>query len=59
VTRIGAFLRENWLTLLVVAVLVVAYLLLHTPATQIASADAFVASLAQGQPSVVEFYSNT
>jgi hypothetical protein len=58
VTRVAAFLRKDWPTPLVVAALVVTYLALRTPATQIASADLFVAELAGGQPSIVEFYSN-
>lgn len=58
-SRLVAFVRSEWLTLLVIGALALAYALLRTPATQIESASAFVESLAQGQPSLLEFYSNS
>jgi hypothetical protein len=51
--------RENWVTWLLVLGLGVGYLSLHTSPTKIASVKEFVASLRRGQPTVVEFYSNT
>jgi hypothetical protein len=53
------FLRDNWLTLLVVAGLALGYALLRTPQGTEASADALLASLSAGDTSIVEFYSNT
>ena len=58
-SRVKALLRENGLALLVIAALVVGYVMLRTPSTDIASAEAFVARLAQGSPSVIEFFSNS
>jgi hypothetical protein len=51
-------LRENWLTLLVVAGLAVGYMVLKSSPADAASLEAFMASPRQGQPVVVEFYSN-
>jgi hypothetical protein len=59
VIRLLAWVRREWLTLLVIGALAVAYLVLRTPATQIGRADQLVAGLRQGRPSVIEFYSNT
>jgi hypothetical protein len=59
VTRWSRLWRENWLTVLVIAGLAVGYLLLRTSPSQLASADEFVTGLQQGQPTIVEFYSNT
>ncbi len=52
------FVRENWLTLLVLTVLGVAYLFLRTPGTPLDSVAAFDANLRSGQPTLIEFYSN-
>lgn len=57
-TGIARFARENWLTLLVLVGLLVAYLALRSSPSDIASAEAFMSDLQQGQPTVVEFYSN-
>jgi hypothetical protein len=54
----SAFLRENWLIIVIIAVLAVGYMLLRTPSGEVSSADV-AASIAQGQPAVIEFYSNT
>ena len=51
--------HENWLTILIVATLFVAYLALHSNESEIASVEVFLDSLQQGQPTVIEFYSNT
>jgi hypothetical protein len=56
--RLVRFWREEWLTILIVAALAGGYLALRTNPTAIVSTEALVESLAQGQPTVVEFYSN-
>ncbi len=53
------FVRDNWLTLLIVAGLVTAWLLLRTSGSELASTQAFDQQISAGQPVVVEFYSNT
>jgi len=57
-TRLAAFWRDNRLTILVILVLAIAYLFLRTTPTEIASVEAFIATLSQQQPTVVHFYSN-
>jgi hypothetical protein len=52
-------LRGNWLFLLVVGGIVVAFLALRTPASAVGSAAEMEAMLQGGQPTLVEFYSNT
>ena len=53
------FLRENWLLVLVLAVMVGGYLFLRTPGDRLASAAEFDALVASGTPTLVEFYANT
>lgn len=50
--------RGNWLTVIVIALLVVGYLSLRARPTDVGSAEAFVASLSAGQPTVITFYNN-
>ena len=50
--------HENWKTIAVAVVLVAAYFALRSSPSEISSAEAFVASLQQGEPTVVLFYSN-
>ncbi len=52
------FVRENWLTLLVVLGLGIAWLILRTPGTPLDSVAEFDARLRSGQPTLIEFYSN-
>jgi hypothetical protein len=52
-------LRENWLFLLVVGGILVAFMALRTPASAVDSAAEVDAMLQDGQPTFVEFYSNT
>jgi len=59
VTWFYRFTRENWLTIAVIAALAVGYLALRTRPTPFASLGEFNASLADGRPTVVEFYANT
>ncbi len=56
--HVRRFVHENWLTLLVTAVLGVAWLILRTPATPLDSVAEFDARLRSGQPTLIEFYSN-
>ncbi|MBN1890977.1 MAG: hypothetical protein JW850_23475 [Thermoflexales bacterium] len=51
-------LRDNWLSLLVLAVLASAFILLRSPATSLPSLEALDAELADGTPKLVEFYSD-
>lgn len=57
--RLGRALRDNWLLLLVIGALVVAFLSLRTPASAVASIAEVDAILTDGRPTVVEFFSNT
>jgi hypothetical protein len=57
--RLVAFLRSNWLFLLIVGAIAVAYFALRTAPTPVASVEEVQAILQDGQPTLVEFYSNT
>lgn len=57
--RLLRILRENWLFLLVVGGILVAFMALRTPASAVDSAAEVDAILQDGQPTFVEFYSNT
>ena len=57
--RVLRLLRENWLFLLIMAGLIGAFLLLRTPASAVSSVAEVDAILQDGQPTFVEFYSNT
>jgi hypothetical protein len=63
VANLGArtvrILRENWLFLLVVVGIVVAFLVLRTTASDVGSVAEVDAILQNGSPTFVEFYSNT
>ncbi len=52
-------LRDNWLFLLIIGALAVAFLVLRTPASDVASLAEVDAILTSGQPTVVEVFSNT
>jgi len=52
-------LRENWFFLLVIGGLLGAFLFLRTPASEVGSVAEVDAILQDGQPTLVEFYSNT
>ncbi len=56
--RVIGFLRENWLGLLLPIALLVAFVVLRSSPTDLADAAQFDALLTDGQPTVVEFYSN-
>ena len=51
--------RGNWLLLLLLGAMAVAFLALRTPASPVASAAEVDAILTGGQPALVEFFSNT
>ena len=57
--QIAAFVRENALFLVVLLGLVGAFVLFRTKGTELESVDELDAMLANGQPVVVEFFSNT
>ncbi len=52
------FLTENWLFLLFLLAIVSAFVLLRTSPTQLASAAEFDQTINNGEPTIVEFYSN-
>ena len=53
------FFRENWLFLLVIGGIVVAFMVLRTPASDVESIAEVDAQIGGGQPTLIEFYSNT
>lgn len=53
------YLRDNWPFLLIFGGLIVGWLLLYTPGARLESVEAFDQRVQGGQPTVVEFYSNT
>ena len=57
--HILGFVRDNALFLLVLLTLVAGFVLLRTKGTSLQSVDEFDALVNAGQPTVVEFYSNT
>ena len=52
-------LRENWLLLLIIGALGIAFLALRTTGSDVSSLQEVDAILTGGQPTVVEFYTNT
>lgn len=57
--RLKKLLRENWLLLLVIGGLVAGFVVLRTPASAVSSVAEVDAILQNGQPTLVEFYTNT
>jgi hypothetical protein len=53
------FFRENWMFVLVIGGIIVAFMVLRTPASDVASIAEVDAQLVSGQPTLIEFYSNT
>lgn len=51
-------IQQNWLGLAFLGVLVAAFVLLRSPETRVASMQELDAMLADGEPKVVEFYSD-
>ena len=56
--RLLRFARENWISLLIVIGLPLAWLMLRSEGTPLASAEDFDRLIATGQPTVVYFFSN-
>jgi hypothetical protein len=63
---VGAFgkglvrvLRENWLFLLIIGGIITVFLVLRTPGSAVGSVAEVDAVLKNGQPTLVEFYTNT
>jgi hypothetical protein len=52
-------LRDNWLIILVLTVMVGGYVFLRTPGDELVSTAAFDERVSSGTPMLVEFYSNT
>ena len=57
-SKLQHFWQGNRLTILVVIVLLLAFVLLRSNATEISSAQEFLGSLESGQPTVITFLSN-
>jgi len=57
--RVVRILRENWFFLLVIGGILAAFLFLRTTASDVGSIAEVDAVLQGGQPTLVEFYSNT
>ena len=58
-SRLSGFWRENWHTCGVIAALAIAFLVLRTSPSQVASLEALDAELKRGVPTVLYFYSNS
>ena len=59
VTRTFGCIGKNFLVVIIVLVLVVAYILLRTPDSGLASLPELDRAITGGQPTLLEFYSNT
>lgn len=57
-TKVLRSFRDNWPSLLLVLVLLSAFTVLRTRPTDLADVAQFEALLTDGEPTVVEFYSN-
>lgn len=57
--KILGFLKEDGLTLGVILALIIGYIVLRTPGDRFGSMAELEAQLADGRPTVIEFYSNT
>ncbi len=57
--RLVRLLRDNWLFLLIIGAIAIAFLALRTPGSAVGSVAEVDTILQDGQPTLVEFYSNT
>ena len=51
--------RENWLFLLIIGGIIITFLVLRTPGSAVGSVAEVDTVLGNGQPTLVEFYTNT
>lgn len=56
--QLSAWLRSNWILLIVLVLMASVFLLLRSTPSRVGSLDELSGVLAGGQPTVVEFYSN-
>jgi hypothetical protein len=56
--QVAAWVRANWLLLILLVLMASAFILLRSKPSDIASLDELSGVLGSGQPTVVEFYSN-
>jgi hypothetical protein len=56
--QLSAWLRSNWILLIVLVLMASVFLLLRSTPSRVDSLDELSGRLAGGQPTVVEFYSN-
>ena len=56
--RLSVAWRENWLTVVVIALLAIGYLSLRTRPSDVGSAEELLASLGAGRPTVIAFYNS-
>lgn len=56
--QVTAWLKANWLLLIILALFLAAFVFLRSKPSQVASLDELNGLLSAGQPTVVEFYSN-
>lgn len=56
--QVIAWLKANWLLLIVLASFLGVFIFLRSKPSQVVSLDELNGLLASGQPTVVEFYSN-
>jgi hypothetical protein len=57
-TQVLTWVRLNWFFVLFMTVVIGAFLFLRTQASDIEDSDALTTILYDGQPAVIEFYSN-
>ena len=56
--KLKLFLKVNWPIIAFLAVIIGAFVLLHTKPSNIQNVDDLSAMLTDGQPAVIEFYSD-
>jgi len=56
--RVVGWLRDNWLITGIILVLAIGYITLSQRPSATGSSSEFIASLSEGTPTVITFYSN-
>jgi hypothetical protein len=56
--QFAAWVKANWLLLILLALMVGAFIFLRSKPSDVASVDELNGLLSAGQPTVVEFYTN-